>query len=58
MYISVETLAGLRAKLKDAIATLTQTDSSVTSVSSGCDLFLRFITLTSLEHSVSTVQPA
>lgn len=47
----LETLAGLRAKLKDAITTLTQTDISVTSVSSGCDLFLRFITLTSLEDS-------
>ncbi|WAR03026.1 EI2BA-like protein [Mya arenaria] len=47
----LETLAGLRAILKDAINTLTQTDSSVTSISSGCELFLRFITLTSLEDN-------
>ncbi|XP_045171611.2 translation initiation factor eIF-2B subunit alpha-like [Mercenaria mercenaria] len=47
----METLAGLRATLKDATNTLTQTDSSVTSISSGCELFLRFITLTSLEDT-------
>lgn len=48
----METLAELRATLKDAIHTLTQTDSSVTSIQSGCELFLRFITLTtSLEDS-------
>ncbi|XP_041349691.1 translation initiation factor eIF-2B subunit alpha-like [Gigantopelta aegis] len=47
----VETLAEMRARLKDAINTLTQTDSSVTSISSGCELFLRFITLANLQHS-------
>ncbi|KAL4224087.1 Translation initiation factor [Mactra antiquata] len=47
----LETLAGLRATLKDAIDTLTQTDCSVTSIQSGCELFLRFITLTSLEDT-------
>ncbi|XP_074649155.1 translation initiation factor eIF2B subunit alpha-like [Tubulanus polymorphus] len=47
-----ETLAGLRANLKDAINTLNNfTDSSVTSITSGCELFLRFITLASLDHS-------
>ncbi|KAK3576555.1 hypothetical protein CHS0354_011233 [Potamilus streckersoni] len=45
-----ETLAGMRAKLRDAISVLTQTDSSVTSISSGCELFLRFITLASLDQ--------
>ena len=53
MCISAGTLAGLRANLKEAIETLTQVDCSVTSVSSGCELFLRFITLTALDHSVS-----
>ncbi|XP_067684031.1 translation initiation factor eIF2B subunit alpha-like [Haliotis asinina] len=47
----VETLAEMRERLKDAINTLTQTDSSVTSISSGCELFLRFITLANLQHS-------
>ncbi|XP_064612849.1 translation initiation factor eIF2B subunit alpha-like [Liolophura sinensis] len=50
---SAETLSGLRANLKDVISTLTETESNVTSISSGCELFLRFITLTgaSLESS-------
>ncbi|XP_046374429.1 translation initiation factor eIF2B subunit alpha-like [Haliotis cracherodii] len=47
----VETLSEMRERLKDAINTLTQTDSSVTSISSGCELFLRFITLANLQHS-------
>ncbi|KAG8456027.1 hypothetical protein GDO86_002004 [Hymenochirus boettgeri] len=46
-----ETLQGLIGSLKDAITSLSKVDSSV-SVSSGGELFLRFITLTSeLEHS-------
>ncbi|XP_049625211.1 translation initiation factor eIF-2B subunit alpha [Suncus etruscus] len=45
-----ETLQGLRANLKNAIATLSSVDSSV-AVSSGGELFLRFISLTSLEYS-------
>ncbi|XP_053328054.1 translation initiation factor eIF-2B subunit alpha [Spea bombifrons] len=45
------TIQGLIGSLKDAIKTLSKVDSSV-SVSSGGELFLRFITLTSeLEHS-------
>ncbi|XP_077995628.1 translation initiation factor eIF2B subunit alpha-like [Glandiceps talaboti] len=48
---TAETLSGLRAQLKDCIDWLTHTDSMVTSISSGCELFLRFITLASLEHS-------
>ncbi|XP_013413591.1 translation initiation factor eIF-2B subunit alpha [Lingula anatina] len=48
---SAETLSELRENLKDAIDTLTKTDSSVASISSGCELFLRFITLTALDHS-------
>lgn len=46
-----ETLVELRETLKDAIETLTRTDHGlVTSISSGCELFLRFITLTALDN--------
>ncbi|XP_030075724.1 translation initiation factor eIF2B subunit alpha isoform X1 [Microcaecilia unicolor] len=45
-----ETIQGLRANLKEAIETLSGIDSSV-AVSSGGELFLRFISLTSLEQS-------
>jgi len=50
---TVETLVGMRETMRDAIKALTQTESSVTSIQSGCELFLRFITLTSLEDTVS-----
>ncbi|TEA41377.1 hypothetical protein DBR06_SOUSAS7910051, partial [Sousa chinensis] len=45
-----ETLQGLRANLTSAIETLCGVDSSV-AVSSGGELFLRFISLTSLEYA-------
>ncbi|KFO23513.1 Translation initiation factor eIF-2B subunit alpha [Fukomys damarensis] len=45
-----ETIQGLRANLTNAIETLCGVDSSV-AVSSGGELFLRFISLTSLEYS-------
>ncbi|XP_027709272.1 translation initiation factor eIF-2B subunit alpha isoform X2 [Vombatus ursinus] len=45
-----ETIQGLRANLKNAIQILCSVDSSV-AVSSGGELFLRFISLTSLEYS-------
>ncbi|XP_067133280.1 translation initiation factor eIF2B subunit alpha [Centruroides vittatus] len=49
---SSETLLGLRENLLKAIEVLTTADSSVTTVSSGCELFLRFITLTAkLDHA-------
>ncbi|XP_044296603.1 translation initiation factor eIF-2B subunit alpha [Varanus komodoensis] len=44
-----ETIQGLRANLKNAIETLSSVDSSV-AISSGGELFLRFISLTSLEN--------
>ncbi|XP_075967098.1 translation initiation factor eIF2B subunit alpha isoform X1 [Anarhichas minor] len=44
-----ETIQGLRESLKSATDCLTGVDSSV-AVSSGGELFLRFISLTSLEH--------
>lgn len=51
---SGETILGLRESLTWATACLTRVDSSV-AVSSGGELFLRFISLTSLEHQVSCV---
>jgi hypothetical protein len=51
-----ETIQGLRANLTNAIETLCGVDSSV-AVSSGGELFLRFISLTSLEYSVSPALP-
>uniref|UniRef100_A0A8C1N8N6 Translation initiation factor eIF2B subunit alpha n=1 Tax=Cyprinus carpio TaxID=7962 RepID=A0A8C1N8N6_CYPCA len=44
-----ETILGLRENMTQAIRRLEETDSSV-AVSSGGELFLRFISLTSLEH--------
>ena len=46
---SVGTISGLRAELKVATETLIKARTSTVSVSSGCELFLRFITMTSLE---------
>lgn len=53
--LSGETIQGLRANLKNAIETLSGVDSSV-AVSSGGELFLRFISLTSLENPVSLLK--
>uniref|UniRef100_A0A4W5MYZ2 Translation initiation factor eIF2B subunit alpha n=1 Tax=Hucho hucho TaxID=62062 RepID=A0A4W5MYZ2_9TELE len=47
-----ETILGLRENLTQTIGCLEEADSSV-AVSSGGELFLRFISLTSLEHPVS-----
>lgn len=51
-----ETIQGLRANLTRAIETLCGVDSSV-AVSSGGELFLRFISLASLEYSVGPAAP-
>ena len=40
------TLTELREKLLKAIDTLTKTDASAISIKSGCEMLLRFITLT------------
>ncbi|EDV29348.1 uncharacterized protein TRIADDRAFT_20160, partial [Trichoplax adhaerens] len=45
-----ETLSEFREKINGTIDCLTKTDKAVTSVASGCELFLRFITLTSLDQ--------
>ena len=42
----------MREKLIGAIDTLTQTDTSAISVKSGCEMLLRFITLTALDAGV------
>jgi len=49
------TLLGLRTELKDAIENLTSCDreGQITAVKSGCELFLRFITLCKLDDRVS-----
>ena len=51
------TLAGTLAELREEIGVakkaLTGMKQSVVSISSGCDLFVRFITLTSLDQTVS-----
>jgi len=54
-YAVAETLLGLRTELKAAIEKLTGSDrdGQVTAVKSGCELFLRFITLCKLEDRVS-----
>ncbi|EDO35087.1 predicted protein [Nematostella vectensis] len=44
-----ETLSELRDNLQKVIESLTRADVAVTSVSSGCELFLRFITLSALD---------
>ena len=47
------TLLGLREEITQAIKELTSLSNITTiSVESGCELFLRFITLTSLDHPV------
>eukprot|EP00112_Aurelia_sp_Birch-Aquarium-sp1_P019380 Seg4784.1 transcript_id=Seg4784.1/GoldUCD/mRNA.D3Y31 product="Translation initiation factor eIF-2B subunit alpha" protein_id=Seg4784.1/GoldUCD/D3Y31 len=45
-----ETLSGLLENLKEVISQLTAIEASVTSVSSGCELFLKFVTLASLDQ--------
>ncbi len=50
---SFGTVSELREKVVHAIDELTKTDSSVISVKSGCEMLLRFITLTALDSEVS-----
>jgi translation initiation factor eIF-2B subunit alpha len=49
---SFGTVAELREKLIKAIDILTKTDTSAISVKSGCEMLLRFITLTALDAGV------
>ena len=50
-WLAGETLQGLRENLKSVMESLNSADSSV-SVLSGCELFLRSITLTKLDEEV------
>ena len=52
---SAGTVAELRDEIGLAIKALTGMKQSVVSISSGCDLFVRFITLTSLDQTVCCV---
>ncbi len=52
---SFGTVTELREKLIQAIDVLTKTDSSVISVKSGCELLLRFMTLTASDVEVSPI---
>lgn len=56
-YIKLEpfgTVTELREKVIQAIDILTRTDSSAISIKSGCELLLRFITLTALDSGFDT----
>ncbi|CAL1300004.1 unnamed protein product [Larinioides sclopetarius] len=46
-----ETIQGLEKSIKSLVEALNTVDFSVTSVKSACELFMRFITLASLDHS-------
>lgn len=50
--ITAETLQELDGNLKLAVAAMRTTDYPVTAVASGCELFLRFITLATLDNKV------
>lgn len=52
---SFSTVVELREKVINAIDILTKTDSSAISVKSGCEMLLRFITLTALDAGVSVL---
>ena len=43
----------LRARLHEAIDAMRSTDHPITAVASGSELFLRFITLTTLDDTVT-----
>lgn len=46
-HFTAGTIAGLQAEIKKATKALIEAKTSTVSVSSGCELFVRFITLTS-----------
>lgn len=55
-FIAAETVQGLDENLKMGIEIMRNTDYPVTAINSGCELFLRFITLTKLDTNVSIQQ--
>ena len=52
LFFLAGTLAELRDEIGIAKKALTGMKQSVVSIASGCDLFVRFITLTSLDQTV------
>lgn len=53
MEITAETVQELRNCLQNAIDAMRTTDHPVTAIASGSELFLRFITLATLDTPVS-----
>lgn len=51
MFIA-ETVQGLDENLKEGIEVMRNTDYPVAAINSGCELFLRFITLAKLDTNV------
>lgn len=49
---SAETVQGLDENFKEAIEVMRNTDYPVAAINSGCELFLRFITLAKLDTTV------
>lgn len=52
-FVPAETVQELVTKLKKADEVMQQTDYSITAVMSATELFLRFITLATLDYPVS-----
>jgi len=50
-----ETVQELDSNLQAAVDTMKNTDYPVTAVTSGCELFLRFITLAKLDTKVNSI---
>lgn len=49
---AAETVQGLDENLKEGIEVMRNTDYPVAAINSGCELFLRFITLAKLDTTV------
>lgn len=52
LWFSAETVQELFSNLQFAIETIRNTDYPITAIVSGCELFLRFITLAKLDTEV------
>ena len=52
LYLTAETVQELRYCLQNAVDTMRSTDHPVTAIASGSELFLRFITLATLDTPV------
>lgn len=52
-YITVETISEFNDRLERCINALSESESKHSSIRAGCQLFLRFITLTNMQSDVS-----